>query len=123
MKPALCIAVLLSLIGLPAQAYEVETGPVMLCDTQKQAERFVQHFAGNQEAALGAVNAEERNPSACAVVEVAYVRGEAVGIERTLSHAFRITRIAVVAMKTPAGFQQVAPVVFFTPVQVKEFAV
>ena len=123
MRYALHVAVLSLLMSLPAQAYEVETGPVMLCDTRQQAERFVQHFAGNQEAAIGAVNAEERNPSACAVVEVAYVRGEAVGIERTLSHAFRITPVAVVAMKTPVGFQQVAPVVFFTPVQVKEFAV
>src|SRR5262245_9772785 len=123
MKPALCIAALSLLISLSAQAYEVETGPVMLCDTQKQAERFVQYFDGNQEAALGAVNAEEHNPSACAIVEVAYVQGEPLGVERTLSHAFRITPVAVVAMKTPGGFQQVAPVVFFTPVKLKEYAV
>ena len=33
---------LLSLfICLPAHAYELETGTVMICDTQKQAERFV----------------------------------------------------------------------------------
>ena len=123
MKPALYVAALSLLMSLPAQAYEVETGPVLLCDTQKQAERFVQHFAGNQDAAIGAVNAEEHNPRACAIVEVAYVQGEPLGIERTLSHAFRITPVAVVAMKTPVGFQQVAPVVFFTPVQVKEYAV
>ena len=83
MKPALYVAALSLLMSLPAQAYEVETGPVMLCDTQQQAERFVQHFAGNQEAAIGAVNAEERNPHACAIVEVAYVPGEPLGIERT----------------------------------------
>ena len=123
MKPALGIAMLLLLTSLPAQAYEVETGPVMLCDTQKQAERVAQLFTGNQEAAIGAVNAEERNPNACAVVEVAYVQGDALGIARTISDAFRITPVAVVAMKTPAGFQQVAPAVFFTLVKVKEFAV
>jgi hypothetical protein len=123
MKPALCLAVFASLMSLPAQAYEVETGPVMLCDTQQQAERFVQLFDGNQEAALGAVNAEERNPRACAIIEVAYVQGDPLGIARTDSHAFRITPVAVVAMKTPAGFQQVAPSVFFTPVKVREFAV
>jgi hypothetical protein len=122
MKSALGIAVLL-LLSLPAQAYDVETGPVVLCDTQKQAERVVQLFDGNQEAAISAVNAEERNPTACAVAEVAYVQGDALGIARTGAHAFRITRIAVVAMKTPAGFQQVAPHAFFTLVKVKEFAV
>ena len=79
MRPALFAAALSLLMSLPAQAYEVETGPVMLCDTQQQAERFVQHFAGNQEAAIGAVNAEEHNPRACAIVEVAYVQGEPLG--------------------------------------------
>ena len=123
MKPALCVTMLSLLMSLPAQAYEVETGPVMLCDTQKQAERVVQLFNGSQEAAIGAVNAEERNPSACAVVEVAYVQGDPLGIARTMSDAFRITPVAVVAMKTPAGFQQVAPAVFFTLVKVKEFAI
>jgi hypothetical protein len=123
MKPALCVTMLSLLMSLPAQAYEVETGPVMLCDTQKQAERVVQLFNGSQEAAISAVNAEERNPSACAVVEVAYVQGDPLGIARTMSDAFRITPVAVVAMKTPAGFQQVAPAVFFTLVKVKEFAI
>jgi len=84
MKPVLYVAALSLLMSLPAQAYEVETGPVMLCDTQQQAERFVQHFAGNQEAAIGAVNAEEHNPRACAIVEVAYVQGEPLGIEPQL---------------------------------------
>jgi hypothetical protein len=123
MKSALCVAVLSLLMSLPAQAYEVETGPVMLCDTQKQAERVVQLFDGNQEAAIGAVNAEERNPQACAVVDVAYVQGDPLGIARTISHAFRITPVAVVAMKTPAGFQQIRPAVFFTLVKVNEYAV
>src|SRR5262245_9695054 len=123
MKPALYVAALSLLLSLPAQAYEVETGPVMLCDTQKQAERVVQLFDGNQETAISAVNAEERNPNACAMAEVAYVQGDALGIVRTGEHAFRIMPVAVVAMKTPAGFQQVAPHVFFTLVKVKEFAV
>ena len=119
----LYVAALSLLISLPAQAYEVETGPVMLCDTQKQAERFVELFDGNQEAALGAVNAEEQNPRACAIIEAAYVQGDPLAVARTGSHAFRITPVAVVAMKTAGGFQQVPPSVFFTPVRVKEFAV
>ena len=123
MRYALHVAVLSLLMSLPAQAYEVETGPVILCDTQRQAERYVQLFNGSQEAAIGAVNAEERNPQACAVAEVAYVQGDALGIARTGEHAFRIMPVAVVAMKTPAGFQQVAPHKFFTLVKVKEFAV
>ena len=123
MRPALFAAALSLLMSLSAQAYEVETGPVVLCDTQRQAERFVQLFNDNQEAAILAVNDEERNPSACAIIEVAYVEGDPLGIERTISHTFRITPVAVVAMKTPAGFKQVTPAVFFTPVKVREYAV
>jgi len=123
MKTALCLAVFTLLMSLPAQAYEVETGPVMLCDTQQQAERFVELFDGNEAAALGVVNAEARNPRACAILEVSYVQGDPLGVARNISHAFRITPVAVIAMKTPAGFQQVAPSVFFTPVKVREFAV
>ena len=49
MKSALCLAMLLSLmtqlsLGLPAQAHEVETGAIMVCDTQQQAERYAQVF-------------------------------------------------------------------------------
>ena len=51
------------------------------------------------------------------------MEGDPLGIERTISHAFRITPVAVVAMKTPAGFKQIAPAVFFTPVKVREYAV
>ena len=55
--------------------------------------------------------------------KVAYVEGDPLGIEQTNSHAFRITPVAVVAKKTPAGFKQVTPAVFFTPVKVREYAV
>ena len=56
MKSALCIAILslpLSLC-LPAHAYEVQTGAVMICETHKQAERFVELFDGNQSVATRA---------------------------------------------------------------------
>src|SRR5260370_7012000 len=75
MKSALRLAMLLSLMSLPAQAHEVETGAIMVCDTQQQAERYAQVFDGNQQGAISVVNAEANNPSACAVVEVAFVAG------------------------------------------------
>jgi hypothetical protein len=123
MKSALCLAMLLSLIGLPAQAHEVETGAIMVCDTQQQAERYAQLFDGNQQVALGAVNAEANNPSACAVVEVAFVPGPPVEMARGKSHAFQVVPIVVVGFKGPNGFQQLQPALVFTLVKVKEFAV
>jgi hypothetical protein len=38
MKSALCLVLLSSLICLPARAREIETGAIMLCDTQKQVD-------------------------------------------------------------------------------------
>jgi hypothetical protein len=110
------------LLGAPAQAYEVETGPVLICDTQEQVERFIQVFDGDQELAINIVNVEQHDPSACAVIDAAYVRGPQLGVARSQSHAFEIAGIAVIGVTTPDGFHPVTPSLYFTPVSLKEFA-
>ena len=106
----------------PAKAYEVETGPVLICDSQDQAERFVQVFDGDQQLAINTVNLEQHDPSACAVVNAAYVLGPQLGIARSQSHAFEITVVAVIGVTTPNGYQPTNPSLYFTPVSLKEFA-
>lgn len=123
MRTALHIAILSLLACVPAHANDVETGSIMICDTQKQIERYVQLFDGNQDAAIKAVNAEEKNPSACALTNVAYVQGDAIGIVRSATDAFKVIPVGVVAVNTAGGFQLVQPTVFFTLMKVKEFAV
>src|SRR5262245_59321281 len=111
------------MICLPAQAHEIESGSVVICDPERQVERYAQLFDGSQRVAIGAVNTEENNPNACALVDVSYVQGPDVGMARSGSHAFRIVPIAVIGVKTPGGFGQVKPVLFFTPVKIDELAV
>jgi len=123
MKTALIVAILSSVPCLPAQAYETETGAVMICDTQKRVERYVQIFDGNPRAAIRAVNTEENNPNACALVDVSYVQGPDVSMARSSSHAFRIVPIAVVGVSTSSGSTPVKPALFFTPVEIKELSV
>jgi hypothetical protein len=123
MKAALVVAVLLPLIGLPAKAYEVESGAVTICDTQGQVERYVQLYDGKPEMAIGAVNTEEHNPTACALVNVSYVQGPELGIVRGREHAFQIMPIVVVGVNTPNGYRRAPPALFFTPVKIVEFAV
>jgi hypothetical protein len=106
-----------------AHAYEIENGSVIACDTQEQVERFVQLFDGQQQLAINAVNSEEDNPSACAVIDVTYVPGPALGVSRSRSYAFEITPIVVVGATTQHGYRQVKPTLFFTPVNLQEFAV
>ena len=123
MKHALHLAALALMICLPAHAHEIESDTVLICDTQKQVERYAQLFDGNQQAAIRAVNTEENNPNACALVDVSYVQGPDVGMARSSSHAFRIVPIVVVGVKTPRGFGPVKPVLFFTPLKIDELAV
>ncbi len=123
MKTALILAILSLTTSLPAHAYETETGAVMICDTQKQVERYVQVFDGNPRAAIRAVNTEENDPNACALADVTYVQGPDVGMARSNSHAFRIVPIAIVGVNTARGAAPVKPALFFTPVEVKELSV
>ena len=113
----------LLLLCAPAQAHELEAGPVLICDSQEQVERFVQIFDGNQEIAINTVNLEQNDPSACAVVEAAYVLGPQLGVARNQSRAFEITGIAVLGVTTPNGYRPMRPSLYFTPVSLKEFAV
>jgi hypothetical protein len=123
MKTALVVAILSLVTCPPVHAYETETGAVMICDTQKQVERYVQVFDGNPRAAIRAVNTEENDPNACALADVAYVQGPDVGMARSSSHAFRIVPIAVVGVNTARGAAPVKPALFFTPVEIKELSV
>jgi len=116
------IAALSLLLCLPAQAQRVEVGTGVLCDTQKQMERFVALFDGDEETAVNAVNAESNDPSACGFGTIAYVRGPEIATApaRTGTSTFHIVRVLVVAVLTEAGFRPSAPAPFFSVEQVDE---
>jgi hypothetical protein len=120
---ALLFALLASLLCAPARATDYEVGASLACDTQAQAERFVALFTGDAQGAIGAVNAEEQNPSACVIRNVAYMRGMKVGMARHGDQAFEIVRILVVGIKTYGGIHPVSPSVHFSLFGLKEYAV
>jgi hypothetical protein len=122
------LALLAAPIGAAALAAEnivsdYEVGTSLVCDTQSQVERFVAVFAGDAQAAVGAVNAEEQNPTACALVNVAFVRGAQIGMARHGDNAFEIVRILVVGIDTASGVKAVRPAAYFSLFGVKEYAV
>jgi hypothetical protein len=123
MKTALILAIPCLITCLPAHAYETETGAVMICDTQKQVERYEQVFDGNPRTAIRAVNTEENDPNACALTDVSYVQGPDVSMARSSSHAFRIVPIVVVGVSRSSGYAPVQPALFFTLVEIKEIPV
>jgi hypothetical protein len=69
----------------PSQAADYEVASSLVCDTQEQVERFAALFAGNAQAAIRVVNAEQKNPTACAMMNIAFMRGNQLGTGTTPS--------------------------------------
>lgn len=122
MSIAARIALVLLAFAVPAQAQEVELGTHLVCDTQEQAERFAAVFNGSVEAAANAVNAEVNDPTACAPVTAAYLRGTRIATARSNGMTCEVVRILVIGVKTQAGVQTVAPQVLFAIFRVDELA-
>jgi hypothetical protein len=121
-------ALLTTAFGGPAKAWDYEAwdydvGTSLICDTQAQVERFVALFSGDAPATIRAVNTEEQNPSACAIINVAYMRGAQIGMARHGDNAFEIVRILVVGIATSNGVRPVRPAAYFSLFGVKEFAI
>jgi hypothetical protein len=103
-----------------AQQVEVEVGSSLICDTQQQAERFAALFDGNAEAALRVVNVEHNDPTACAVVSVAFVRGREVGTARSRAGSYRVVRILVLGLLTERGLLAAEPAAYYSIVPLDE---
>ncbi len=80
-------------------------------------------FEGDAQRAVHAVNTEANDPTACAVVPTAYIRGRELAMVRTKYGAFRIVRILVLGVVAEAGYQAAAPAVFFSVVKIEEYDV
>ena len=123
MKPVLYLALLSLIIFSPARAQEYEHGTALLCDTQRQVERYVELFNGKEQSAINTVNEEEQNPNACVFETVAFMRGRELGTTRNKESAFQIVRILVVGVETPSGLRSTRPSAFFSAFKVLEYDV
>jgi len=107
----------------PAHASDYEVGASLVCDTQEQVEHFVAQYTGDAQAAIQYVNDEEKNPTACAMMNIAYMRGAQVAMARHGANAFKIIRVLVVGVETGNGVLSVTPALYFSLQSVKEFMV
>jgi len=117
---ALRVTALMLLLLAPAAAQEVQVGTGPICDTLKQTERLVGLLEGGAETAIKEVNAEERDPTACVVATVVYVKGPQLAIAHNKAGSYRIVKVLVVGLHTPAGVLAVAPAAYFTIFKVEE---
>ena len=95
--------------------FDVDIDTKLICDTQKQVERFVALFTGDVGAALHAVNSEQDNPTACDVASVAYVPGDDVSNAKGPCGHFRVVRILLIGVLTEDnGFLYTVPAPYFS---------
>jgi hypothetical protein len=98
----------------------IQVGTTIICDTQKQMERFVVLFDGDFAAAMNKVNAEENNPTACIGATMAYVQGDELAKAKGFKGTYNIIRVLVLGITTPMGFQAIQPAAFFSIVKSEE---
>ena len=106
-----------------ADAADYEVASSLVCDTQEQVERFVALFAGDAQAAIKVVNAEQKNPTACAMMNIVFVRGNQLGMARHGDNAFQITHILVIGVENGNGIQPVQPAAYYSAFGLKEYAI
>jgi hypothetical protein len=123
MKFAVGTALLPILLCAPAKARDIEVGTVLVCDTQRQAERvgtLLNGDAQNVASALGEVNDQENGPTACGVVNAAYVRGTDLMTVRAKGGSFQIAPILIIGILDENGMQSVPQNVYFSVFKIDE---
>ncbi len=121
---ALLVVLNILFFGTAAQAQEVEIGPSLICDTEKQVQRFIALYDGDTRATINAVNREAHDATACGVVTTAYVRGPQLANARNKDKSFSIVQILVVGIADDDGsVESVAPAVFYSLFPIEEIEV
>lgn len=108
----------LVLFGGAAQALDnhgAAVGVGMICNTQAQADQFIslREHGSAPRAAMAAVNKASRDPRACGVAAIAFVRDGTVTSRAVADKLVQVVRISVVAGFNGAGWQPVANTVQF----------
>jgi hypothetical protein len=100
------------------QNRSVEVGVGLICNSEAQVERYLALHVKDESpvAAIRVVNAEAKDPNACALAAIAFVRGEQG--KSVVSHGglMKITQVMILATQTPAGWQRVPPIVQYTAI-------
>lgn len=111
------VAILVSgLMPMPAgaQSFDVAVAQGVICDTQKQAERFAALLSDDAEKAATTVNDEQKDPTACVIATVSYVRGNDIVTVRNRTGTYRVIRILVLGVLTEGGMQATVPAPFYS---------
>jgi hypothetical protein len=122
MTPRLISCALALALCYPAHAQNVEIGTSLLCDNRDEIERVITLYDGDMQAAIEQVNAEQHDPTACALSVVAYIRAPQVETTRKGNTSFQIVPILILGVMTHGEIRSVSPTRYFSLFEVEERA-
>jgi hypothetical protein len=95
---------------LAQTADQFTLGHGVVCDTQKQIERYLALVKENSPPgkAVQAINIETENPTACGISKIAFLSGSIIGNFEVSGGVMRVIQIVVIAKKTERGWVRVA---------------
>lgn len=97
----------------------LEVGVGLICNSEAQVERFLAlHIADREpDAAIKLVNDEAKDPNACSLASIAFVRGDESKQVPAPGGVMKITKVTIVAAQTTEGdWERVVPIVQFTAI-------
>lgn len=96
----------------------IEIGVGLICNSQAQVERFLAlHLADRSpDTALQLVNDEAKDPNACALAAIAFVRGAEAKKVSAPGGLMKITPVTIIATQTAEGWERIAPIVQYTAI-------
>lgn len=100
-------------------------GVGMICNTPAQAERFLALRAHGTQAksAMSTVNAEAKNPHACGIAAVAFIRDKTMASHPVGQSLLQVVRINVVAGFNGQAWQKVADKVQYAVIEAEGISI
>jgi hypothetical protein len=119
-------AAALLLSGVAAQADDLAIGgdqPAvgvgMICNTSDQAEQFIKLQAGGAkaDAAMNAVNKQAKNPRACGVAAIAFIRDKTLDTKTVQNKLVQVVRINILAGFNGNGWDRVSNTIQYAVIE------
>jgi hypothetical protein len=96
----------------------VEVGIGLICNSEQQVQRYLSLHVKHEEpeSAIQTVNIEAKDPNACAMAAIAFIRGEESATVPAPGGQMKVMRIMIIAAQTPAGWTRVSGLVQYTAI-------
>jgi hypothetical protein len=110
-----------NLPGQPGAEGKMDSGVGIICNTSEQAEAYIHMRAGGSEikTAVLAVNERAKDPKACGLAAVAFIRGKTMKTESVHGMLNSIVRINVIAGYAGGHWARVQAVVQYAVIETK----